>query len=60
MLRVVLVLSLWLAACQSAGRDESESASALRPLDAAHAAEFRQTFDDLSGHDRYLVALSPT
>jgi len=70
MLRGVLLLSLSLAACQSAeGPDSTPVAgrgdpgggdAALRPLDAAHAAEFRQAFDDLSGHDRYVVALSPT
>jgi hypothetical protein len=66
MLRGVLILSLSLVACQSAegpasGRGEPGGGdAALRSLDAAHAAEFRQTFDDLSGHDRYVVALSPT
>jgi len=33
---------------------------ALRPLDEAHAAEFREAFDESSDQARYIVSLSPT
>jgi hypothetical protein len=32
----------------------------LRPLDEAHGADFRKTFDEASRAPRYVVALSPT
>jgi hypothetical protein len=33
---------------------------ALRPLDDAHASEFRRAFDEATDRPRYIVALSPT
>jgi len=66
---IVLAALLVLSACRSserptvapAGVDAQVGArSELRPLDEAHAGEFRWAFDESREHRRYIVALSPT
>ena len=58
---------LVLAACRPApggvgpaGTGAEIRASNPRPLDDAHAGEFRRAFDEASDRARYVVALSPT
>ena len=67
---IVLAMLLVLSACRSGERptvapDAEVEAHLgarweLRPLDEAHAGEFRRAFDDARDHRRYVVALSPT
>jgi len=57
---LALLLLLAGAAGCTRGAAESVPLPALRPLDAAHAAEFVQAFDAAKDLPRYVVALSPT
>lgn len=67
---IVLAMLLVLSACRSSERPtvapdavvdaHGGARSELRPLDEAHAGEFRRAFDESREHRRYVVALSPT
>jgi len=48
-----LLALLVVAACAPAMRE-------LRRLDAAHGVDFERAFDGARGHERFVVALSPT
>jgi hypothetical protein len=57
-----VLASLLLLLTVGCERDASTAGAlpALRPLDAVHAAEFVQAFDEAKDRPRYVVALSPT
>ena len=59
---VALGVLLLLAITVGCERDASGPGAlpALRPLDAEHATEFVQAFDEAKDRPRYVVALSPT
>lgn len=61
---IALAVGLLLAGAAVAGcaREPAGSAAlpALRPLDEAGSAQFRQAFDEAADRPRYVVALSPT
>ena len=64
-------LLLLMAACESVepptltppgtpAMAQGDGLPGLRPLDDAHAGDFRRVFDDGKARARYVVALSPT
>lgn len=59
-----MLMMVALAGCRATGgpvtSPHGDAGAALRRLDDAHAAEFRQAFDDHKDRTRYVAALSPT